>query len=315
MKDSAISWTHHTKSVWRGCSKVHTGCLNCFAEYNIGVKYAGIEWGKGKPRIKAASLDDLLTWNRAAGKAGERHRVFINQLADFFEPDGSPVHDHHGNPLFGNSLNGIGTPSPCRYDLEPTELSDLRREAFDVFRKCDNLDLLLLTKHGLMDGVENVYRDWPASEQFDVEHFPGVWLGCSVSDHKTAHRMIENLLKCKPLCKYLWVSHSPATGPVNWDQIPGIEQIDWLVIEGESDQPGCTTRRFEIDWARQAIAAGDRYGFPVHVKQIGSFAVDRSLGTVPLLVRLTLTDEKKKGGKMDDWPEESRRRDYPGIAV
>jgi protein gp37 len=31
-QDSKIEWTHHTANLWSGCTKVHEGCDNCYAE-------------------------------------------------------------------------------------------------------------------------------------------------------------------------------------------------------------------------------------------------------------------------------------------
>lgn len=28
-----IQWCDHTFNPWRGCTKVHTGCLNCYKEH------------------------------------------------------------------------------------------------------------------------------------------------------------------------------------------------------------------------------------------------------------------------------------------
>jgi protein gp37 len=54
-ENSGIQWTHHTFNPWRGCSKVHTGCTNCYAEVNYSVKMHGIKWGtqaQGGTRVR-----------------------------------------------------------------------------------------------------------------------------------------------------------------------------------------------------------------------------------------------------------------------
>lgn len=309
MKDTAIQWAHHSFSVWRGCYKIAPGCRGCYAEQNIGVKFGGIQWGKGKPRVKAKNLDELRKFDRAAAKAGERHRIFINSLADFFEPNGSPIHDHNGNQLFKHD-SGYRTEPPANHGQSEThvKLSDLRDEAFNVFRECTNLDFLLLTKHGLVNGVDNVYRDWPTTDgKFNCERFPSIWLGTSASDHRTAHRMLESLFKCRPLAGKLFLSYEPATEPVAWDQIPNLDQLDWMIIGGESDQPGNTTRPFNLDWARDAIAACRRYGIAPFMKQVGSYAIDPNKFDGRLQVRVG----QEKGGDMDLWPEEIRVREFP----
>jgi protein gp37 len=50
--NSAIEWTDHTFNAWRGCTKVHAGCTNCYAEVNYSVKMHGVKWGPNGTRVK-----------------------------------------------------------------------------------------------------------------------------------------------------------------------------------------------------------------------------------------------------------------------
>jgi len=235
--------------------------------------------------------------------------VFVNSLADFFEPDGSPVHDHLGNRL-GSDVSE-----------EWTQLSDLRRMAFDVMRQCGNLDFLILTKHGLWDGPAGVLDQWPQvaipdtfGHEMKHEHFKNIWLGVSVSDQKTAARMIPHLVQCQAVCRHLWISYEPATGPVDWYQIldPAMigdgslnPVVHWMVIGGESSQPGCTTRPFATQWAAQTIEACRAIGIAPYVKQIGSLAYDTDKFEGRIFTK------SKKGGDPLEWPEPIRVRDFP----
>lgn len=52
---TAIQWTDHTFNPWMGCTKVHTGCANCYAE-KLGTARLGVTWGdKGVRRVAADS--------------------------------------------------------------------------------------------------------------------------------------------------------------------------------------------------------------------------------------------------------------------
>jgi len=46
--------------------------------------------------------------------------------------------------------------------------------------------------------------------------------------------------------------------------------IDWVIVGGESDQPGHRARPFNIAWARDIVRQCKAAGVPVVVKQIGS---------------------------------------------
>lgn len=87
MKNSKIEWTDHTFNPWIGCTKVSTGCVNCYAEFRMDIRLKKVKWGPGHARVRTS--DDYwaqpLRWNKAAKAAGERHRVFCASLADVFD--------------------------------------------------------------------------------------------------------------------------------------------------------------------------------------------------------------------------------------
>ena len=51
-ENSKIEWTHHTANLWWGCTKVHAGCDNCYAE-TLSKRYGKDVWGKDKSRRKS----------------------------------------------------------------------------------------------------------------------------------------------------------------------------------------------------------------------------------------------------------------------
>lgn len=91
-ENSKIEWTHHTFNTWWGCVKVSPACDNCYAE-SLSKRF-GDHWG---PKAEYRTFSDKhwnepLRWNRAAEKAGERHRVFCASMADVFDnraPEGA----------------------------------------------------------------------------------------------------------------------------------------------------------------------------------------------------------------------------------
>lgn len=44
-QDSKIEWTDHTFNPWWGCTHVHEGCRNCYAETHAETEDFGIEIG------------------------------------------------------------------------------------------------------------------------------------------------------------------------------------------------------------------------------------------------------------------------------
>lgn len=50
--DSKIEWTHHTGNLWWGCTNVHSGCDNCYAEKKDWAAFIG------KPK----KYDNLDSW-------------------------------------------------------------------------------------------------------------------------------------------------------------------------------------------------------------------------------------------------------------
>lgn len=82
MKNTVISWAHHTINWWTGCTKVSAECRNCYAE-SIE-KRAGKNFALRKPT--AYAFQAARRYNEDAGLAGKRAIVFTNSMSDFFDP-------------------------------------------------------------------------------------------------------------------------------------------------------------------------------------------------------------------------------------
>lgn len=81
-----ISWTDATFSPWWGCVKVSPGCDHCYADsfsHRLGLKI----WGKDSDRrfFGDKHWQGPVSWNKAAGKAGARRRVFCASMCDVME--------------------------------------------------------------------------------------------------------------------------------------------------------------------------------------------------------------------------------------
>ena len=351
---SNIQWTHNTQNFWRVCSKVHAGCTNCYAESHFCCRLHGIQWGSenqgGNRKVAApGTWNEPFKWQRRAERDGNRPRVFCMSLGDIFEKWDGPVIDQNDEQLFHDAtwcgsikqkrargymplsqieeqFGDIDTAS--EQGVAPATLGDFRRDAFGVIQYCSSLDWLLLTKHGLWNGAEQIIQNWPhqctqcgvtANWNADgrcpedschgaVEpvRLPQVWLLGSVSDQETADRIVDQLHHIKQLgiCRYVGLSVEPLIGPITLR--PEWDWLDWLILGGESTQAG-ECRRLDIDWLRQLVDQSRQMGIPCFVKQLGSLAGE--VDDAGNWCQLETTDDK--GGDPDDWPTEIRVREFP----
>jgi len=76
-QNSKIEWTHHTANLWHGCTKVHEGCNNCYAE-TLAKRWGNDVWGNDKPRkIITSVFKELDKFQKKANKTNEIQRVFV----------------------------------------------------------------------------------------------------------------------------------------------------------------------------------------------------------------------------------------------
>lgn len=340
--DSKIQWTHHTFNPWWGCARVSPGCEHCYAEA-FAKRTGKAAWGVKEPRrfFGDKHWAEPLKWNKAAEKAGERHRVFCASMADVFE--------------------------------DRADLVDQRARLFCLIDETPHLDWLLLTKR-----PENIARLLPATcypcndtgmirvAGVDPEwcdecggerqgqprgYRHNVWLGTTVEDQKRAEDRIPELLMVPAVVRFL--SCEPLLGPVALD-LPRCETHDrefvsddgawcnecladgyggelsyghWLDGAASADQPGINwvivggesgpgARQFVDAWARDIVSECRGASVEVFVKQFGakpatyiapSGAPDDGGDLVPL--RLA----SRKGDDMGEWPEDLRVREFPEI--
>ncbi|MGM5018705.1 phage Gp37/Gp68 family protein [Tardiphaga sp. 367_B4_N1_1] len=86
-ENSKIEWTDHTFNPWMGCTKVSPACDGCYAEAMMDHRYGKVKWGPHGERVRTAPSNwkQPIRWNKEAGIAGTRPRVFCASLADVFD--------------------------------------------------------------------------------------------------------------------------------------------------------------------------------------------------------------------------------------
>lgn len=247
-QDSSIEWTDHSFNPWIGCTKVHQGCTNCYAEAGFDKRKHWAKWGPNGTRVMTSdeNWSKPKAWNKAAKAAGVRHRVFCASLSDVFEDwdggvssarfiNGRVITDEvwvtpngefrrHSSPAAAEILE--------RQGMRRARLDDVRRRLFALIDDTPHLDWLLLTKR-----PENIRRMWMLFDyqvgggkrtlSFDEPNLlnaetlrPNVWLGTSISDQASADTQIPELLKCRDLSPVLFLSAEPLLGPIDLTRIP-----------------------------------------------------------------------------------------------
>jgi protein gp37 len=247
-ENSEIAWTNHTANLWWGCTKVHEGCDNCYAE-KLSNRFDKSKplWGNNSPRRAIKSVwNDLNKYQKLAKSAGEIHNVFVGSMMDIFEKP-MPLIDSKGNEIQGMDT-GL-----------------LRDKFFQHISEgiYPNLMFLLLTKRpsNINKYIPQAWKNNPPKN---------VMFGTSPVNQETANKLIWQLLEVKGK-KFLsveqqlgkielsttWIDNS------NFDLPNGT--IDWIIVGGES---GFGNRPFNPDWARAIMAQCKEFNVPFFMKQI-----------------------------------------------
>lgn len=276
-QDSKIEWTHHTANLWWGCTHVHEGCDNCYAEAwsnrfdKIDDKKVPL-WGNDAPRREIRkTFADFKRYQRMAEEAGEIHRVFVGSMMDIFEKPMSLI-DAKGEPVTAIGSDGL------EFELK----TDWLRNAFfnDVVPNCPNLMFLLLTKR-----PSNIPKYIPQGWRTNMP--TNVMFGVSVVNQKTADTLIPQLIMLRSKC---FLSIEPQLGKIDlgeylWrpsnyceecgtggkylekpcDNICGFKPIHWVIQGGES---GPHKRAFDTEWARFTRDQCKAVRIPYFFKQI-----------------------------------------------
>lgn len=328
MSETNIEWTDRVWNCVRGCSRVSSGCDNCYAirearrHDHAGGSYEGltrlrsdgaIDWS-GVVRVIQEKLEEPLRWRKPS-------RIFVNSMSD----------------LFHESLRNE--------DID---------EVFSTMELVPQHTFQILTKRPKR--MESYIRHRSQIPRV----LRNVWLGVSVEDQKTADERIPLLLQTPAAIRF--VSYEPALGPVDFRPFlirnpslvvcpkclyftnraestcpndgspvgPDIA-IDWIIVGGESG-PGA--RSCDVAWIRDTVHQCREAGVPVFVKQAGSVPTIRDvspeeylrnypedewpIGTHfgnptkdPALNGRVALLKSRKGGDLSEIPDDLRIREFP----
>lgn len=350
MGDTNIEWTDKTWNPQRGCSRVSPGCVNCYAERQAarfaapGIGVLG-EPGKipserpaaypagpffgfvtrvnghpawtGKVELVEKHLGDPLHWKTPC-------RVFVNSMSDLFHED---LPDEAIDRVFGvmawcrRHTFQILTKRADRMRAYSNRLAGLTRQERGVrMAQAKGFDVPSDTPGGMA---------WP---------LPNVHFGVSTEDQQRANERVAQLLLTPASVRF--VSYEPALSHVDFTRIehePGgsggtvfinsltgkmvsvgggqqLPKLDWVIIGGESG-PGA--RPFDLEWARSVVQQCAVTGTKCFVKQLGSAPhgikdhISHRGDPLPRPDGFYRFLTSKKGGDMDEWPEDLRIREFP----
>jgi len=234
MKNLEIEWTDHTLNLWLGCTKVHAGCDNCYAEA-LAKRFGHAKWGDKVPRVMVKSaFPNLSKWQRKAEKDGMVFKIFCGSMMDIFEKP-KPVVDHKGSRLDSTT-------------------EDLRAELFSRIRNGEypNLRFQLLTNR-----PSNINKYIPKSW---VKNPPlNVMYGTSPVDQGTFDNLIKHMGHVNGQ-KFLSVE--PQLGHIC---LHSCDDINWIIQGGES---GHGRRPFDYAWAYELRNQCKELGIEYFFKQI-----------------------------------------------
>ena len=230
-KDSAIEWTQHTFNPWWGCSKISTGCQNCYAE-TMAKNNGDDVWGSEKSRkvFGPHHWDAPIKWNADAKAQGCRKRVFCASMADVFE---------------------------ARADLNVW-----RAKLWKLIGETQSLDWLLLTKR-----PKNIIAMVPWKNYWPEN----VWIGTTVENQQVANQRVPILLNipakirfisAEPLLGSVDLSRWTTSPP------PELHPINWVIVGGES---GYGARPMLPSWAKKLRDQTLKSGIAFHFKQWGNW--------------------------------------------
>ncbi|MFN6996089.1 MAG: phage Gp37/Gp68 family protein [Aquincola tertiaricarbonis] len=248
-----IAWCDATWSPWEGCQKVGPGCDHCYAEARNKRFAAGANWGPGAPRRRTVDWSKPRLWNRAAGQAGRRMKVFPS-LCDPFD-NAVPV--------------------------------EWRLAFFQLIAATPHLDWLLLTKR--IGNVAGMLGDWKTVPLLPNIWLGATVVTQAEADRdipkllavpaRVRFLSVEPMLEQMDITPFLWGKHAAVdlvcqNCPRDADCECGyhtrealkLPSLSWVICGGES---GPHARPMHPDWARSLRDQCHAAGVPFTFKQWG----------------------------------------------
>lgn len=240
---TGIEWTDSTWNPQVGCSRVSRGCQHCYAETQAAGRlinvtaYKGVTTNgrfNGTVNLLPDRLDQPVRWKRP-------RRIFVNSMSDLF----------HENVPVGWIADVFATMAYA--DQHTYQVLTKRPERMANLVSSPEFVTLVRGRREAL-GL-NLTWQWP---------LPGVWLGTSVENQRTADERIPHLLSTPASVRFLSVE--PLVGPVDL----GIGDPH---RDHESDDVNggphprvcltCSTEGNEVEYFRRDCAADVGFGWVI----------------------------------------------------
>jgi len=237
---STIEWTDGTWNPVRGCTKISTGCKNCYAE-TFAERWRGIP---GHPyeqgfdlRLVPEALTNPLRWKKPL-------RIFVNSMSDLFHKD-----------------------VPHDYILRCYQvMMQAERHVFQILTKrADRMAQFLSSRD-----FERMAKDYRKTSH--------LWHGFSTENQTMVEQRIPYFDEFPTWLEGInFLSIEPMLGPVDFTRLPsgwarsGAGGVDWVICGGES---GHNHRMMSVGWARMLRDQCRDAGVKFFMKQMGG-AVDK----------------------------------------
>ncbi|HVZ80324.1 MAG TPA: phage Gp37/Gp68 family protein [bacterium] len=271
-----IEWAEKVWNPTIGCTRVSPGCAHCYA-FDVHDKRH-----KGYKDALARGEKPKLPPQYA--KPFKDFQFFGGRLQD-------PMHWRKPARIFVNSMSDV---------FHERMTIEFWSAMVTTMTLCPQHQFLILTKRA--DRMMDFCQQAPPP--------PNAWMGVTVENQKAADERIPYLLKTPAAVRWLSVEPMLERIKVDFgDKADAGVLIKWVVCGGES---GPKSRSFNIEWARDLRDQCQAAGSAFFMKQLGAKPME-DVGAPEFgfngFAGLQLED--RKGGKMDEWPEDLRIREYP----
>lgn len=339
-----IEWTDFSSALLKyrdnegksvhACVKCSDGCRNCYAE-GIANRFENRKYTLSMVKVVTPFFDESeakkilrsrVLKNPSCKNHGKPSMIFTNDMTDLFgDWVSDSIIDWHfalfalrqdvtfqvltkrperAQKYFAllQSFAGKHAPKTVGGKFSPVQVLNFR-----AFSAAPNLP------GGIFGSAISPSCKWP---------LPNAHIGVSVENQKAADERVPLLLKTPAAVRFL--SCEPLLGALNLYGRLGPEVfsgskvwgrgIDWVIVGGESG-PGA--RPCRVEWIRSIIEQCKAAGVACFVKQLGSNAItwyqhaDGLGGITGGGGDVRYLTEDKKGGDIEEWPNDLRVREFP----
>lgn len=251
--NTKIAWTDKVWNIVTGCTKISTGCANCYAKTVHDMRHHALLKGANLPFQYTEPFEKIMLHPERITKLEGTHyqhsirKIFVNSMSDLFHVD---VPFDFIRRLYRTMLR------PQRYAFQILTKRPLIMKAFYDWMK---MELEVIEQFSMESHKWRYYQE-------------RIWLGVSAENQETADTRIPILLDTPAAIR--WVSIEPMLEEMdiqvylgNYHSCDGYvpKQLDWVVVGCES---GKNRRPCKIEWIESIVDQCKDAGVPVFVNQI-----------------------------------------------